>query len=164
MLLPYKKFSIFSIDLCEKELSEWVSRIFFLLLTLTKFVTAVDTACIGRLRSGISWPASPSSWMMTSRDTWNKCRFNFNWCMLRYVVCYNLTSFSIIFCKILKESRAHKKRQITSRDSWNKCRFNIYWCSLWWKSQYPELRRALEVFSWVEFVKRCQVLEYQKTI
>ena len=49
-------------------------------LTLTKFVTAVDTACIGRLRSGISWPASPSSWMMTSRDTWNKCRFNFNWC------------------------------------------------------------------------------------
>jgi len=38
-------------------------------LTLTKFVTAVETACTGLLRSGISWPASPSSWMMTSRDT-----------------------------------------------------------------------------------------------
>ena len=38
MLLPYKKFSIFSIDLCEKELSEWVSRIFF-------FVTYLDQIC-----------------------------------------------------------------------------------------------------------------------
>ena len=139
-------------------MSEWVSRI-FLFLTLTKFVTAVDTACIGRLRSGISWPASPSSWMMTSRDTWNKCRFNFNWCILRYVVCYNLTSFSIDFFKFC--ARIKIVIHMTSRDSWKKCRFNIYWCSLWCKSQFAEPRRALEVFSWAVFVKRCQVLEYQ---
>ena len=122
-------------------------------LTLTKFVTAVDTACIGRLRSGISWPASPSSWMMTSRDTWNKCRFNFNSCMLRYVVCYNLTSFSIILCKILKESLAHKKivkwRVVTPETNADSISTDI---------AFDENHSMLNCIR-----KRCQVLEYQKT-
>ena len=40
------------------------------ILTLTRFVTALDTAWTGRLKSGISWPASPSSWMITNRETY----------------------------------------------------------------------------------------------
>ena len=47
------------------QLSFWVN-----IITFTRFVTAAETAWTGRLRSGISCPASPSSWMMTNRDTW----------------------------------------------------------------------------------------------
>ena len=47
-------------------------------LTLTRFVTAFETATTGLSRSGISWPASPSSWMITRRATCEeakKCHF-----------------------------------------------------------------------------------------
>ena len=53
-------------------------------LTLTRLLTALETPWTGRVKSGISCPASPSSWMMTNRETFSKVNKYFifqNFCL-----------------------------------------------------------------------------------
>lgn len=40
------------------------------ILTLTRFWTAVPTACTGMAKSGIALPSSASSWRITNVETW----------------------------------------------------------------------------------------------
>ena len=86
------------------------------------------------------------------RDTWNKCRFSFNWCCCSCCLwCKSQYAdtiwrvFQLCYAKFLKNLARNKKKLVkwmmTSRDTWNKCRFNFNWCCccLWCNSQYAEI-------------------------
>ena len=69
-------------------------------------------------------------------DTWNKCRFSFNWCCCScYLWCKSQYAdtiwrvFRLCYAKFLKNLARNKKKLVkwmmTSRDTWNTCRFNL---------------------------------------
>ncbi len=51
-------------------------KVWLFVFTLTRLLTAFETPSTGRVRSGISCPASPSSWMITNRETFSQNKIN----------------------------------------------------------------------------------------